>query len=97
MTLKVEIQNPNAVEMRILTASVMSPETDVKSCEIAAIPAGGVHTLQMSCYFKKSALGDKSLELEVAYEVSGEQHTLILTLDCEFKSAMAGGFSLKDL
>ena len=97
VTLKVEIQNPNAIDIRILRASVTSPETDLKSCEVAVIPAGSVNTLQMSCYFEKAALGEKSLEIEIAYEVSGEQHTLSLTLECEFKSAMAGGFSLRDL
>ena len=97
VSLKVEIQNPNAIDIRILRASVMSPETDLKSCEVAVVPAGSVNTLQMSCYFKKAALGDKSLEIEIAYEVSGEQHTLSLSLECEFKSAMAGGFSLRDL
>ncbi|MDO9566079.1 MAG: PglZ domain-containing protein [Candidatus Desulfaltia sp.] len=97
VTLKVEIQNPNPSDIRILRASVTSPETDLKSCEVVVIPAGSVNTLQMSCYFKKAALGEKSLEIEIAYEVSGEQHTLSLTLECEFKSAMAGGFSLRDL
>ncbi|MBU2521598.1 MAG: hypothetical protein KKD50_05150, partial [Proteobacteria bacterium] len=97
VTLKVEIQNPNPSDIRILRASVTSPETDLKSCEIAVIPAGSVNTLQMSCYFKKAALGEKCLEIEIAYEVSGEQHTLSLTRECEFKSAMAGGFSLRDL
>jgi hypothetical protein len=97
VTLKVEIQNPNAIDIRILRASVMSPETDLKSCEVAVVPAGSVNTLQMSCYFKKAALGEKSLEIEIAYEVSGEQHTLSHSLECEFKSAMAGGFSLRDL
>jgi hypothetical protein len=97
VTLKVEIQNPNPSDIRILRASVTSPETDLKSCEVAVIPAGSVNTLQMSCYFKKAALGEKSLEIEIAYEVSGGQHTLSLTLECEFKSAMAGGFSLRDL
>jgi len=97
VTLKVEIQNPNTVDIRILRASVTSPETDLKSCEVAVIPAGSVNILQMSCYFKKSASGEKSLELEIVYEISGEQHTLPLTLECEFKSAMAGGFNLRDL
>jgi hypothetical protein len=97
VTLKVEIQNPNVVEIRILRASVSSPETDLKSCDVAVIPAGSVNTIQMSCYFKKAALGEKNLELEVAYEISGEQHILTLILECEFKSAMAGGVSLKDL
>ena len=97
VSLKVEIQNPNAIDIRILRASVTSPETDLKSCEAMVVPAGNVNTLQMSCYFKKAALGEKSLEIEIAYEVSGEKHTLSLLLECEFKSAMAGGFSLRDL
>jgi hypothetical protein len=97
VTLEVEIQNPNPSDIRILRASVTSPETDLKSCEVAVIPAGSVNILHMSCYFKKAALGEKNLEIEIAYEVSGEQHTLSLTLECEFKSAMAGGFSLRDL
>jgi hypothetical protein len=97
VTLKVEIQNPNAVELRILRASVASPETDLKSCDVAVIPAGSVNTIQISCYFKKAALGEKNLEIEIAYEISGEQHTLALMLESEFKSAMASGFSLKDL
>ena len=56
-----------------------------------------MNTIQMNCYFKKAALGEKNFEIEIAYEISGEQHTLALTLECEFKSAMAGGFSLRDL
>jgi hypothetical protein len=97
VTLKIEIQNPNAIDIRILRASVTSPEADLKSCEVAVIPAGSVNTVQISCYFKKAALGEKCLEIEIVYEVSGEQHTLSLTLECDFKSAMSGGFNLRDL
>ena len=61
------------------------------------IPAASVKPRTMNCYFKKSALGNKPLEIEVVYEISGEQHTLPLVLESEFKSAMAGSFSLKDL
>jgi hypothetical protein len=81
VALKIEIQNPNAIDIRILRASVMSPKTDLKSCEVAVVPAGSMNTLQMSCYFKKAALGEKSLEIEIAYEVSGEQHTISLSLN----------------
>ena len=97
VTVKIEIQNPNTVDINVLRASVASPETDLKSCDVGVIPAGAVNTIQMNCYFKKAALGEKNLEIEIAYEISGEQHTLALTLECEFKSAMAGGFSLRDL
>jgi hypothetical protein len=97
VTLKIEIQNSNTVDIRVLRASVASPETDLKSCDVGFIPAGSVNTVQMNCYFKKAALGEKNLEIEVTYEISSEQHTLILTLECEFKSAMAGGFNLREL
>ncbi|MFH1672064.1 MAG: hypothetical protein ABIF87_01350 [Pseudomonadota bacterium] len=95
--LEIEIQNPNATDIRILRASVMSPEADLKSCEIVTIPGEGVRPLKMNCYFKKAALGEKILEIEIAYEIAGEHHTLPITLESEFKSAMSSGFSLKDL
>jgi len=97
VTLNIELQNPNAVDIRILRATVISPETDIKSCEAVAIPAASVRPLTMNCYFKKTALGNNLLEIEVVYEIAGEQHTLPLVLESEFKSAMSGGFSLKDL
>ncbi|MDP3029038.1 MAG: hypothetical protein Q8O04_05995 [Deltaproteobacteria bacterium] len=97
VTLNIELQNPNATDIRILRATVITPEADLKSCETVTIPAGSVKPLRMSCYFKKAALGGKPLEIEIAYEIAGEQHTLPLVLESEFKSAMAGGFSLRDL
>lgn len=96
-TLDIELQNPNATAVRILRATVMSPEADLKSCETPTIPAESVKPMTISCYFKKSALGGKTLEIEIAYEIAGEQHTLPLVLESKFKSAIAGGFSLRDL
>ena len=97
VTLEIEIQNLNSTEIRIHRASVISPETDLKSCETVTVPAGSVNTLRMNCYFKKAALDKKSLEIEIAYEIAGEQRTLPLTLDSEFKSAMSVGLNLRNL
>jgi hypothetical protein len=97
VTLNIELQNPNAADIHILRATVISPESDLKSCEAITIPAASVKPLTINCYFKKTALGNNPLEIEVVYEISGEQHMLPLVLGSEFKSAMAGGFSLKDL
>jgi len=97
VTLEVEIQNQNSSDIRVLRAIVLSPETDLKSCEPVVIPAGSVNTLRMNCYFKKAALGERNLEIEIAYEIAGDQHTLPLTLECEFISAIKSGFSLRDL
>ena len=97
VVLKVEIQNQNSVDIRVLRISVKSPETDLKSCDTPVINAESVGALRLSCYFKKTSIGEKNLEVEIVYELSGEQNVLSLTLESEFKSAMSGGFNLKDL
>lgn len=97
VTLEMEIQNLNSTEIRIHRASVISPETDLKSCETVTVPAGSVNTLRMNCYFEKAALDKKSLEIEIAYEISGEERTFPITLDSEFKSALSVGLNLRDL
>jgi hypothetical protein len=97
VTLDIELQNSNSVEIRVLRATVVSPEADMKGCETIAVPAGSEKSLKMSCYFKKAALGEKPLVIEIIYEIAGDQHTLSITLESEFKSAMTGGFRLKEL
>lgn len=97
VTIEIEVQNPNTAEISILRASIISPEVDLKGFETTIVPAGGVNCLKMNCYFKKSALGAKTLDIEIAYEIGGEKHILPLSLKSEFKSAQKGGFSLKDL
>lgn len=96
-TLEIEVQNPNTADISILRATVLSPEADVKAFDTTTVPAEGVKSLKMSCYFQKSALGEKDLEIEIAYEIEGERHILPLVLKCEFISAQKGGFSLKEL
>ncbi len=97
VSLQIEIQNPNPISIRILRASVLSPETDLKGCETPIIQAEGVAVLRMNCYFKRAALGKKHLEIEIVYEIAGDTYTMPIELETEFKSAMSGGFSLKDL
>lgn len=97
VTLAIEIQNPNNTDINILRASVVSPKAEIKSLETVKIPAESTNIFKMSCYFNKDALTEKGLEIEIAYEIAGEQHTYSLTLETDFKSALSSGFSLKDL
>ncbi len=97
VTLNLELQNSNTLDLRVLRATVVSPETDLKSCNLGIIPAQSVKPIQMNCYFKKAALGEGNLEIEIDYDISGEQHTLSIVLECIFKSAMAGGLNLREL
>lgn len=95
--LEIEIQNPNTIDIRILRASITSPDAELKSCESITVAAKSTNFLRLNCYFKKTALDQKTLEIEIVYEIGGEQHTLLVARESEFKSAMSGGFNLKDL
>ena len=93
----IEIQNPNSVELSISQAIIVSPETDINSSDAVVVSPGDVGTIKLNCYFKKMALGENELEIEIAYEIFGESHTMTIVLDCEFKSAISGGFNLREL
>jgi len=95
--LEIEVQNPNPEPVQILQVDVLSPDTEVKACTRPNIEAGKYGTIQIDCYFNKSALGSEELVVQLTYEIAGEKSTRDLTQAAEFKSALTGGFSLKDL
>ena len=97
VNLQVEIKNLNSSTLKITRASILAPEADLKEYDTIEIPAGGTTDMHLSCYFKKEALGTKSLAVELAYLIDDAQHTFTLDLDCEFKSAQSTGFNLRDL
>jgi hypothetical protein len=97
VNLQVEIKNLNSSALKITRASILAPKADLKEFDTVEIPAGGTTVMHLSCYFKKEALGAKSLTIELAYTVDDAQHTFTLDLDCEFKSAQSTGFNLRDL
>jgi hypothetical protein len=97
VSMELELQNPNSSAVRVIRASILAPDTDLKGCEAPSIKPGQTGILRLECYFKKAALGRREMLIEVVYEIGGESHTLTVPLDCEFKSAVSTGFSLKDL
>jgi hypothetical protein len=97
VTLELEMQNPNTNDIRVSNINILSPETDLKDYRSPIVKAEGAGVLSMDCYFKKAALKQKKLEIEVLYDVAGEERTLTVALASEFKSATTGGLSLKDL
>jgi hypothetical protein len=97
VNLKVEIKNLNSSSLKISRASILVPEADLKEYDTIEVPAGGTDTMNISCYFKKAALGGNHLTVELAYIIDDSQHTHTLDLDCEFKSAQSTGFNLRDL
>jgi hypothetical protein len=94
---QIEIQNPNHENIKILRVDVISPDTEVKEFSTPTIAAKNYNTLIVDCYFNKQALEKEELHLRITFEINGEEQVLEEKIPAEFKSALTGGFSLKDL
>jgi len=97
ISLQIEIQNPNAEAVHIHQVEILSPDADVKSCKMPHIETNQYGIIHLDCYFNKSALGNEELAVLLTYKISGTESTKDITLPAEFKSAVTGGFSLRDL
>ncbi|NLV46852.1 MAG: hypothetical protein GXY07_20420 [Candidatus Hydrogenedentes bacterium] len=97
VTIEIDIQNPNPVEVRLVRASVTRPECDLRDVALATIPGEKRGVVRLECFFQRKALGEQDMEIEVVYEIGIETKTLALTLKSDFVSALSGGFSIKDL
>jgi len=95
--LQIEVQNPNRENVRILRVDVLSPDTDVKACTTPDIPGNKNGIVEVDCYFNKSARQENELRLQFTYEIAGEEKIKQLHATVDFKSAVTGGFSLRDL
>lgn len=95
--IKIEVQNPNSEPVRILQVDILSPDTDIKACTTPHIGSNQYDVIQIDCYFNRSALKSEELTIQFTYEIVGEEYTKDLSLIAEFKSAVSGGFTLRDL
>lgn len=97
ISIKIEVQNPNSEAVRILQVDILSPDTDIKACTTPHIGGNQYGVIQIDCYFNRSALKSDELTVQFTYEIAEEEYTTDLSLTAEFKSAVSGGFTLKDL
>ncbi len=95
--LSIEIMNPNPEDLRVVRATILSPEAELKGRELPLVAKGGVATVSLECYFNRSALGQGDLTVQLVYEIAGEERAMELKAAAEFRSALTGGFSLRDL
>jgi len=95
--LQIEVQNPNSETIHILRVDLLSPDADIKGCTTPYIAGSGYGTVEADCYFNKSAIGEEELIIQFTYEISGEEYIKELKAAAEYKSAVTGGFTLKDL
>jgi hypothetical protein len=95
--LEIEIQNRNPIQLNIVSATVVSPAGDLKGVDLPIVPGLGTGILRLECSFSKTAADAKEISVEVAYEIAGQRQTKTMVIECEFKTAMSTGISLKDL
>ena len=96
-SLRIEMMNPNSEDIRILRVTVLKPDTEIKGQMLPVLVKEKASTVQLDCYFNKSALGHEELIVEWVYEIAGEERTWEMKVAAEFRTAITGGFSLKDL
>jgi hypothetical protein len=97
MSLRTEMLNPNVEDIRIVRVAILNPKTELKGQDLPVLTKGQATTVRLDCYFDKSALGQEELVLQFVYEIAGEERVMEMKLAAEFKSAVTGGSSLKDL
>ena len=91
------IVNPNPEDIRIVRIAILKPDAEMKGQETPLIRKGQTTTIGVACYFNKSSLGQEELILQCIFEIAGEERVMEMKVAAEFKSALTGGFSLKDL
>ena len=98
VSIEMAIQNPNPDPLRIVRIEIIKPEaSEVREFNSCEIDGNSDKQFDIKCYFKKTATGDDELLLRVIYQYGEEERELVLSLKSIFKTAMTGGFSLKNL
>jgi hypothetical protein len=95
--IQVEMVNPNAEPITLTQIELLEPDGEVKQFSRTEIPGHATGVVDMSLYFQKMAQGKDELALQFTYALAGEERSFSLNAGAEFKTALSGGFSLKDL
>lgn len=95
--LQIEIQNQNSEPLCISNLEILGPVTDLKGCTTPVIEPMSSGMIDCDCYFAKQAVSDDHLAIQLLYEIAGQERVHDIILPATFRSAVTGGFSLKDI
>jgi hypothetical protein len=96
-TITIEVQNNNPEPLRVNRIEIQRPPCDLKNYEKPLVPSYGQSSMRLDCYFSGKAQSETELVIEVGYEAQGEGRVVMIKVPAEFKTAVTGAFSLKDL
>ncbi len=95
--LKLEIQNPNSQALDIRKIEIQEPVSDVRFATTGKIGPGKTFDVEIQCSFGAEAQKAEELAVQVSYSIEGTEGIVTCRTAAAFKSAISGGFSLKDL
>ncbi len=95
--INIELQNPNNSSIKVSKVNIPLQKADIKDFKYCSVEPKGKGIISISCYFQKSSLKEKRLNIELEYEIAGDQHTQSIELECSFKSAISTFLNLRDL
>lgn len=96
--IEIEIQNPNIEPLRVVRAEIVKPDAaELRMFNPCEIDNKSENQLKIKCYFNKAAINANELSIRFIYQYGEEERELIFSLKSIFKTAMTGGFSLKNL
>ena len=96
--IEIAIQNPNPEPLRIIRVEIVKPEaSEVREFNPCTIEGNSEKQFDVKCYFKKEATRENELLLRFIYQYGEEEREFVLPLKSIFKTAVTGGFSLKNL
>lgn len=95
--IRIGVQNPNSMGIRITKIEVLRPDTDVKGVTLTGINPQSEGEIGIDCYFNKSARDQDELIVKLIFEIAGEEYSKEIMTGAEFRTATQSGFNLKDL
>ncbi len=96
-TLSIAVQNPNTQPIAIKDVRILTSGGEVRKCSRPVVSAGSEGTVSLECFFRQESKTQAELNVEIEYEISGQECAIGLVMKTSFRSAQAGGFQLKDL
>jgi len=97
ITLTLEIQNQNAKPIDVARIDILEPHADVRRATAARLAPGQTSIVELECSFDASALKADELAVQITFTIDGARQFTDCRAAVLFKSAMTGGFSLRDL
>lgn len=95
--IRLEVRNPNAVDIEIARVDVLSAGAEIRQSVLTSVAPQGKAEVRMELMFSDAAMMESELVLQLAWSIQGQREVREIRIPARVQSATGGGFSLKDL